>query len=201
MEHVTPEGEELDDWYWTDEAWFNLNGYVNTQNTRIWSAEKPHTLHEAPLHNQKVGVWTAASRKRVFLTFFEETVNSDRYMLLVQELFTALTDDEWEKTWFQQDNATAHTVRNTMAFLGRIMSQGLWPPRSPDLSPPNFFLWGHLKSVVYLKHPHTLAELRANIRHYVAIISRDTLRKVFRNTIGRVHLCESVDGSHFPHLL
>jgi hypothetical protein len=99
-------------------------------------------------------------------------------MLLVQE-FTTLTDDEREKTWFQQDNATAHTVQNTMVFLkdmfpGRVISQGLWPPRSPDLSPPDFFLWGHLKSVVYLKHPQTLADFQAHIKHYVANISQDT---------------------------
>jgi hypothetical protein len=67
-------------------------------------------------------------------------------MLLVQEFLTTLTNDERVKIWFQQDNATAHTARNTMAFLedvfpGRIISQGLWPPRSPDLNPPNFFLW------------------------------------------------------------
>jgi hypothetical protein len=69
MEHVTPDGEELDDWYWTDETWFHLNGYVSAQNTRIWSVETPHTLRKAPLHSQKVGVWTAISQKRVFLTF------------------------------------------------------------------------------------------------------------------------------------
>jgi hypothetical protein len=160
MEHVTPDGEKFDDWYWTNEAWFHLNGYFSAQNTRIWSAENPHTLHEAPHHSQKVGVWTAVSQKRLFLTFFKDTVNSDRYMLLVEKFLTTLTDDEREKTWFQQDNATAHTGRNTMAFLkdvfpGRIISQGLWPARTPDLSPPDFFLWGRLKSVVYLKHPHT----------------------------------------------
>jgi hypothetical protein len=85
-------------------------------------------------------------------------------------------------------------------FPGRIISKGLWPPRSPDLSPLDFFLCGHLKSVVYLKHPHTVAELRANIQHYVANISRDTIRKVFRNMIRWVNLCEFVDGSHFQHL-
>jgi hypothetical protein len=24
-----------------------------------------------------------------------------------------------------------------------------WPPRSPDLTPLNFYLWGHLKAMVY----------------------------------------------------
>jgi hypothetical protein len=97
MENVTPDGEELDDWYWTDEAWFHLNGYVNAQNMCIWSHENPHTLHEVPFHSQKVGVWTTVSQKHLFLSFFEERVKSDRYMLLVQKFLTTLTDDEWER--------------------------------------------------------------------------------------------------------
>jgi hypothetical protein len=40
-------------------------------------------------------------------------------------------------------------------FPGRLISKILWPPRSPDLSPPDFFLWGHLKDTVYSNHPHT----------------------------------------------
>jgi hypothetical protein len=50
MESVTPDGDELDDWYWSDEAWFHLDGYVNSQNLQIWSTENPHALHESPLY-------------------------------------------------------------------------------------------------------------------------------------------------------
>jgi hypothetical protein len=76
-------------------------------------------------------------------------------------------------------------------FPGRIISQGFWPPRSPDLSAPEFFLWGHLNSVVYLKHPHTLAELRANIQYYVANISQDTPKGVSQHdsTHALVWIC------------
>jgi hypothetical protein len=51
-------------------------------------------------------------------------------MLPVDKFLTTLTDDEWENTWVQQDNATAHRARNTMAFLedvfpGEIIWEGL----------------------------------------------------------------------------
>jgi hypothetical protein len=36
-----------------------------------------------------------------------------------------------------------------LVFPGRLISKRLWPPRSPDLSPPDLFLWGHLKDTVY----------------------------------------------------
>ena len=35
-----------------------------------------------------------------------------------------------------------------------------WPPRSPDLTPPDFFLWGYLKDKVYAQRPQTIDELK-----------------------------------------
>jgi hypothetical protein len=61
-------------------------------------------------------------------------------------------------------------------FPGRLISKTLWPPRSPDLSPPDFFLWGHLKATVYSNYPHTLQELQANIQRAVDRISTGTYK-------------------------
>jgi hypothetical protein len=46
----------LDEVSYCDEAWFHLSGYVNSQNSRIWSAENPHAFYERPLQLLKVGV-------------------------------------------------------------------------------------------------------------------------------------------------
>jgi hypothetical protein len=93
-------------------------------------------------------------------------------------------------------------VTQPMAYLesvfpGRLISKRLWRPRSPDLSSPDFFLWGHLKDTVYSNHPHTLQELQANIQLTVDRISTGTLQNVFANMIRRVHLCEERNGGHF----
>lgn len=37
-----------------------------------------------------------------------------------------------------------------------------WPPRSPDLNPMDFLIWGHLKQLVYravLQHENDLKEI------------------------------------------
>jgi hypothetical protein len=47
-------------------------------------------------------------------------------------------------------------------FGGHIISQNLWPPRSPGLLPPDFYLWRFLKENVYKKNLHTLKELKQN---------------------------------------
>ena len=54
--------------------------------------------------------------------------------------------------WFQQDGAPAHYAQQVKAFLNeKFFSQWIgrggpieWPPRSPDLTPLDFFLWGNL---------------------------------------------------------
>jgi len=57
--YVTPHAKEMDDWFWTDEAWFHLDGNVSSHNSAIWLAGSPHELHETSLYSQTVGVWCA----------------------------------------------------------------------------------------------------------------------------------------------
>jgi len=41
----------------SDEAHFQLDGCVDTQNCRIWAAGNPRVIHEKPLHAQRTTVW------------------------------------------------------------------------------------------------------------------------------------------------
>jgi len=43
----------LDQVFFTDEAWFHLSGYVNSQNYQTWRTEKPPNYTETTLHPQK----------------------------------------------------------------------------------------------------------------------------------------------------
>lgn len=56
----------------------------------------------------------------------------------------------YEEMWFQQDGAPAHTAGASQAWLhahfaNRYIGRGgviNWPPRSPDLNPLDYFVWG-----------------------------------------------------------
>jgi len=69
--------------------------------------------------------------------------------------------------WFQQDDATAHTAVISIAAFRRFFPQRVifrfgdvsWPPRSPDLTAADFFLWGYLKSKVFSTCPTDLHAL------------------------------------------
>jgi hypothetical protein len=45
-----------------------------------------------------------------------------------------------------------------------------WPPCSPDLCTPDFFLWGYLKSKVYDIWPATLDDPKTRIREEIEYI-------------------------------
>ncbi|RWS01672.1 uncharacterized protein B4U80_05019, partial [Leptotrombidium deliense] len=71
-----------------------------------------------------------------------------------------------------------------------------WPARSPDLTPPDFFLWGFLKNTVYRSDPKTLDDLKVAIRLGIARISQKTLQNVASGVLRR-----SQNGGHFQQLL
>lgn len=144
----------FDYFFFSDEAWFQLDGFVNSQNYRVWSSTNPHAYVDKALHPSKIGVWCALSRRRIIgPIFFTCTVDSNVYCDIINQFISLLEVDERDII-FQQDGARPHTSVQTTAFLksffgNRLVSKGLWPPRSPDLTPLDFFLWGHLKNKVY----------------------------------------------------
>jgi hypothetical protein len=81
-----------------------------------------------------------------------------------------------------------------------MVSKNLWPPRSPDLTTCDYFLWWHLKSVVYESNPHTIQELK-DISHAVAAIKITVLHRVYLNMIRRAQLCIDAGGNQFQQLL
>ncbi|GFT99190.1 putative transposable element [Trichonephila clavipes] len=137
----------------SDEAHFWLNGYVNEQNCHIWSEANPQVAINTNF-------------------FIPELNNHD-----VQEL------------WFQQDGATCHTARATIDVLKDTFGDRLisrfgpvnWPPRSCDLTPLDYFLWGYVNSLVYADKPQTLDHLEDNIRRVIADIRPQMLEKVIEN--------------------
>jgi hypothetical protein len=79
------EGEIGPQWtFFSDEVWYHLQRYINTQNNRYWSSQNPHLIHEILLHTVKVGVWCAViARSIVEPVFFSKTINCERYVQVI----------------------------------------------------------------------------------------------------------------------
>ncbi|GFV85077.1 uncharacterized protein TNCV_3320151 [Trichonephila clavipes] len=169
----------------SDEAHFWLNGYVNKQNCRIWSEANPQVYVETPLHPEKLTTFATNF-------FIPELNNHD-----VQELRC------------QQDGATCHTARATIDLLKDTFGDRLisrfgpvnWPPRSCDLTPLDYFLWGYVKSLVYADKPQTLDHLEDNIRRVIADIRPQMLEKVIENWTSRLDYIRASCGSHMTKII
>jgi hypothetical protein len=71
LDFLDHEGEDiLDATFFTDEAYFHLSGYINSQNSCVWCAHNPRAFHESPLHDEKIGVWVGMSRRRIVEPIF-----------------------------------------------------------------------------------------------------------------------------------
>ncbi|GFU60141.1 transposable element Tcb2 transposase [Trichonephila clavipes] len=185
----------------SDEAHFWLNGYVNKQNCRIWSEANPQVYVETPLHPEKLTAWGALWAGGINGPYFFKnddhnvTVNGDRYRALITNFFIPeLNNQDVQELWFQQDGATCHTARATIDLLKNTFGDRLisrfgpvnWPPRSCDLTPLDYFMWGYVKSLDYADKPQTLDHLEDNIRRVIADIRPQILEKVIENWTSRL---------------
>jgi len=76
-----------------------------------------------------------------------------------------------------------------------------WPPRLPDLSMYDFFLWGYLKSRVYEGKPQTLEEMKGAIRKQIGMINQKLLERVVANFRGRLQMCILQNGHHLSAII
>ncbi|GFW51567.1 uncharacterized protein TNCV_4212451 [Trichonephila clavipes] len=76
-----------------------------------------------------------------------------------------------------------------------------WPPRSCDLAPLDYFLWGYVKSLVYAEKPQTLDHLEDNIRRVIAEIRPQMLEKVIENWTSRLDYIRASRGSHMSEII
>ncbi|GBN01075.1 hypothetical protein AVEN_3628-1 [Araneus ventricosus] len=78
-----------------------------------------------------------------------------------------------------------------------------WPPRSPDLNPLDFFVWGQMTSLVYETPVDSAGDLLARI-----VVAADKIKttpgifdRVRQTFLRRCELCNDTRGRHFQHLL
>jgi hypothetical protein len=71
-----------------------------------------------------------------------------------------------------------------------------WPPRSPDLTPCDFFLWGTLRTRSVPPLPRDLPELRRRIVAAILRIDREILRRVWAEMDYRLDFCRVTKGGH-----
>lgn len=200
----------------SDEAHFWLNGFVSKQNCRIWSEEQPEAIQELPMHPEKCTVWCGLHAGGIIGPYFFKddqnrnvTVNGARYRAMISDFLPEMEELGLVDMWFQQDGATCHTSRESMDILRNEFGEQFisrngpvnWPPRSCDLTPLDYFLWGYVKSLVYADKPTTIPALEDNITRVIREIPAEMLEKVTQNWTFRMDHLKRSRGQHLNEII
>lgn len=199
----------------SDEATFHNSGCVNRHNFHYYSTENPRVMRQIDRQHQwSLNAWAGIIGDYIIGPhFFNGPLNGLMYLDFLQNILPELLADVPQhirnRMWFQQDGAPAHFSRNVRNHLDQTFPNRWigrngptqWPARSPDLTKLDFFLWGHVKQIVYQDPPTTAANMEQRIRDVFLNISPEVLREVNRSLENRFNLCMEQNGSHFEHLL
>ena len=111
--------------------------------------------------------------------------------------------------WFMQDGAPPHYGLQVRAWLDQNFPHR-WigrrgpvelAPRSPDLNPMDFAIWGYLKAKVYSEKIRDKDHLRERIVAECHAITSDFVISVLQNFVKRVNLCIENNGQHFENII
>ena len=65
----------------------------------------------------------------------------------------------------------------------------------------SFFLWGYLKSEVYVRKPRTVDDLNVSIREEIATVPQEMLVNVMQNFEERLRTCVRQEGRHLSDII
>jgi len=147
------------------------------------------------------------------MSIYRVSINSfSDYKHLLQENYLDMLElyvaPQLEKSqpWIiiQQDGAPPHWVSDVRQFLDATFPNRWigrdgptpWPPRSPDITPLEFFLWGYDKDKVFSTPVPDITNLKERITDAFATITEDILENAWRETNYRLDVLRATKGAH-----
>ena len=204
LNHLEDDEDDLKKVIFTDEACFHASWKVNRHNVSIWGSENPHMVMEHIRDSPKVNVWCGLLHDRLLSPFFiaEDTVTSTIYMNMLEGFAFPHIEDLQPNIIFQQDDALPHWALVLRAILnekfpGRWISQDgptAWPPRSPEITPLDFFLWGFVKDVVYSTKVANLQELLFQITAACTLVDANMLSQTRQELVYSLDVLPATNG-------
>ncbi|GAB1865891.1 DUF4817 domain-containing protein [Camponotus japonicus] len=215
MEMIVDDPLLLNNIVFSDEATFELTGNVNRHNCRYWTNENPHWKRDNHTqYPQKVNVWAGIFNDRLVGPFFiEGNLTAHVYLVMLREQIVLAVRDiaggSMDEIYFQQDGAPPHYGIIVRQYLNEVFQDRWigrrghieWPPRSPNLTPLDFFLWDYWKSKVYATKPRDLDDLRGRIIRALELIPLETYRNAVTVVYNRLAYWQAVEGKQYEHLL
>lgn len=202
---------------WTDESHFKRCGIFNMHNYHSWSIENPNLTRASNFQEQfSLNLWSGVLNGQLIGPFeLPNRLDGESYLHFLREDLNSLLSNvdllTRRNMIFQNDGAPCHFARIVRQHLTErfgdkwIGRRGpiAWPPRSPDLNPIDFFVWGYYKEQVYVKELTNITELRTRLRQTEETIKNNNVafRRLKENFFRRCRLCIEREGRHFENFL
>lgn len=217
MEQKTRDPNFLRTVCFSDESTFHLTGYVNRHNCRYWCESNPNEHRQAHTQRpEKRNVWAGILGDEIIGPFFVDgNLDGPKYVLMLHnQIVPAMRASAarqripWTDVHFQQDGAPAHYSTMARRYLNLVFPNRWigrlgpisWPPRSPDLTPLDFFLWGYLKDRVFRTNCDNIQEMEDRILANCLIPDEEMFTRVRESFLKRIFFCMEEDGKQFEHL-
>ena len=149
-------------------------------------------------------VWFNAQPDYWFVHFGESTITANIYLDMLKHYVVPQLEEFQPRVVFQQDGAPPHRgliVRDFLnetfpnRWIGRNGSTP-WPPRSPDITPLDFFLWGYVKDRVYRTPVRDVETLQSQIIEVIATVNEEMLENTWREIEYRFDILRATNGAH-----
>ena len=189
----------------SDEANFHVDGHVILHNSIYYGETNPNIVITRQVNSPSIGIFAACGIDGIVsFRIFRGRINSNRSLSILQEDIWPYFRHRHNKL-FQLDGAPAHfgiKVRNfldekfKMRWIGRGSQFIAYPPRSPDFSICDFFLWGYWRERVYKQPVSIIEDLETIITSELKDIPTKMFRKSYDSFCQRCRICIENDGSY-----
>lgn len=200
---------------WSDETNFSNRGMYNKKNDHYWSTENPLLVQQRnPQRRFSINIWCGLIGSTIVGPYFYHgTLTGQRYIEFLIPLLEEFLDNVDLETrpniYFQQDGAPAHNYRAVPALLQTLFGDRWiathgsvrFPPRSPDITPLDFYFWGYVKNEAYKARYNTENDLQNAIRNIINSIDGRVVFNATRSVLKRAQKCVEIGGDVFEHLL
>lgn len=192
----------------SDEKMFDIDGVYNSQNDRIWAANRSEAnikggIRQRRKFPQKVMVWLGVCSKGVSpLVIFEKgTLDHDRYIKEVLPVALKFGNDMFGSHWtFQQDGAKPHTHAKPQKWCAEhfptFIDKDHWPPNSPDLNPMDYCIWNEFAQLIDWRVVTSKAKLIDALKQAVQEISLDIAFESCSSWTNRLYRLSQDKGNY-----
>lgn len=188
---------------WTDESKFTREGIFNQHNLHHWTHKDENPRRKRLRNFQRkfsINVWAGVIGNQVIGPhYLPENLNGDNYLEFLQNDLPLLLEEQYDhfnediRIVFQNDGCPAHWKLIVREYLNNVFPNSWigrdgpiqWPPRSPDITPLDFYVWGRAKELVYATEVPTRDELRQRIE-----VAFETIKEEVRMRTTTVEIRE-----------